>query len=838
MSTVKHLSYAGITLPLPTPQLERGWLAAIQNPYDFLYTEFWNFDSPLPASLPTPSIPIPPSFRLNQLYWPTGASRPAWFSCVVEASRYTEIKTALGLTNIAAPLVMYDGRTGKTITAAMRLVGEHPINVTVGEETQQFFLLTLTDDRFFWYGRRGVIEQPASWGDLYEQISAIIGVTINNETVPSEYATPSSKWVTAYGSTPALLDAVAAQVGQRVVVALDGTVRTVSWETAKAESDAYFAAADPVVSGGQIPVTDIARWVPEQVTTVFGKLEFGVLTDPPYTVDRTLVSLAIPAYGAATGVSGDADVIYADLPYTGSNTSEVDDYADRASFDYYGWLLVNADAAFPGIEPWVPTGWEDFCEWTLTIDGSGSPFSITRVRRGPWKSFLGGTFTSGLIDPLTLGCGSGLLPGCAPQEGTGSGSGSGSGGGGSGSGSGGTPNGPTYCDERILVAFATTSGGVQTLTVSEIDVAVSNGRLKIVECDTQEFNLGPHSPTRPSGFTLPVATKVCLLTEEIQYLDWDSEPQSKNVVVGAVLERRLITVPIADVTGCINASLLDCCPDGSGSGSGGEWCTEGDCTDDCDQCQFPTEMSVVWHIYINDELVASVCHVPASESGNSCLWLSSDLSWEMFYNNEIGVWTLKNYDDGRVWATVLFDCCNENTFSTGDVGGVDAVVRPNTPSSVCCPGGIRYDCIDGECIEDPAGPYTNIDDCNAACCAVPAVGGVCCEDLPATLVAALAVTCEGLISDNYTLTFNAMNNNWVYNNFESGPGVKTITFSCLSGIWFFVVSAVCANGVDLTGFTITNTVECCSPFLFEGTTTSWSGSCCNGDIASVSVTPA
>lgn len=429
MPTTKHLSYAGVALLLPTPELEAGWLSAVQDAYSFDDLNGWNFDAPAHDSLPTPPIPTPPDFKLNTLYWPTGASRPAWFHCVVESSRLALIKTALGATNVAAPLVMYDSRTGKTVTAQMRMLPSRPVNVSCGDSDEQFYLVTLTDDRFFWYGRRGVVTTPATWAALYAQIEALLGVTLSVETVPSEYATPSAKWVTSYASTPALLDAVAAQVGQRIVVGLDGLVYAVGWETAKAAFDAYLAAADPVTTGGA--VADVPRIAPELVVTTFADVSSGSLAAVPHVVTTTLASLAITEYGGATGVADDYETLYADLPYDGANTTAVNDYAARAAFDYYGWLLESPDVVWPGVEPYVPTGWEDACEWTLTTRGPDDPFSITRVRRGPWRTFAGGDYTTGLsplapsvcVEGSGSGSGSctfsddGYPPSCAPSDG-------------------------------------------------------------------------------------------------------------------------------------------------------------------------------------------------------------------------------------------------------------------------------------------------------------------------------------------------------------------------------------------------------------------------------------
>ena len=411
MSTVKHLSYAGVALLLPTPELERDWLAAVHSPYDFEDADFWNFDSPIPLSIPTPSIPKPPDFSFNRLYWPSyGLSRPAWFHTVVTTARLTAIKSALGATNALAPLVMYDGRSGKTITAQMRMLPERPFNVTTSTLSgNTYWLLTLTDERFYYYLRRGVVTEPSSWSNLYSQLATILGVSVSVDTVDPDYLAPSDKWAGAYQPANVLLDAVAAQVGQRVVVGLDGTISVVNWETARTASGTLYASAPSPISGGQIPDAGIARYVPASVKTVFADVSSGgVVSDVPYVVENTLTGLAPPLYSGAGGVAGYFRTVFGDAAYDGTNSVDLDAYGTAAADDYYGWMLADVDVAYPGIEPWEPTGWEDRIEWTMRHDGD-LPFSETTVRRGPFLEFLGGDFTAGEspLAPECLGSGSG-----------------------------------------------------------------------------------------------------------------------------------------------------------------------------------------------------------------------------------------------------------------------------------------------------------------------------------------------------------------------------------------------------------------------------------------------
>lgn len=496
MATTKHLSYAGTTLPLLPPQYEAEWLRVHPDPYTFLDYEGWNFDAPSAPALPSPSIPTPPEFSFNKLHWPTGASRPAWFHAVVTADRLAAIKSAVGSYAAPADLVFYDGRAGKTVTARMRMLPERPLNVSLGTSASQAWIVTLTDDRFFWYYKRGVVTAPTSWTNLFSQLGSLLGVSVAVDAVNSAYGTPSAKWARNYSNTNVLLDGAAAQVGQRVVVGLDGSVRTVNWETAKGESDAYFSGSYRVVSGGLTPDAGTARTGPSKVRSVFGESVGGTLGPTPYVVENTLASLAVAGYGAATGVPDTHETVFADLAYTGTNAAACAAYAAAAATDFYGWQLTNADLTYPGVEPWVPTGWEDRIEWRMWAvespdEPSGyAPLSETSVRRGSFLSFEGGDYIGGLAPPIPCEW---IPGGCGSGGGSGSGSGSGSGG----------------CGVTVLPVEFTCSYGVRTATVSEIAVGVVDGQLVIEECGTTETELGACSPVNPGGTTIPVATKVC-----------------------------------------------------------------------------------------------------------------------------------------------------------------------------------------------------------------------------------------------------------------------------------------------------------------------------------------
>src|SRR5262249_9937277 len=151
-----------------------------------------------------------------------------------------------------------------------------------------------------------------------------------------------------------------------------------------------------------------------------------------------------------------------------------------------------------------------------------------------------------------------------------------------------------------------------------------------------DFDLGPCSTTNPSGIMLPVVVRVCAITEQIpiNYLDHDSNPQSVTInnLLGIKAERRLVTVATAEsVLGCIVSE--DCC-----SGSGNNDFCEG-CTLECIAC---AAITCSWG-FEDPETMApvTVTRLKHSDSGNTCLYVSDDLSWVLYFDMDLNAWILE-----------------------------------------------------------------------------------------------------------------------------------------------------------------------------------------------------
>jgi hypothetical protein len=383
------LTFASVSLPLATPDLQ-AWIDT-HLPLDVTrFYDGWNYAGSDTADLPVPGFRAPPRVKLGTLTWPCAATRPAWFFAVVNGAKLDEIRAAVGEYNTPQDLVLGDGRDGHEVTASMYLLPPLPLSQFGGDSDA--WLLALADVRFYWQWKQGSLTDPnGTWPSLFAALGTLLDATVTADDVDAAYATPTDKWVRYYQPVPALLDAAAAAVGMRAVVGLDGAVAVRTWENALADATDLYDAATRA-AGGAVALPDVRRFVPFSVRVAFRQTVSAVLQPDPYVLTCDLAPLEISEYAGASGVPGFAGLVYADLAYNEVNGSQCTALAEAAAEDFYGWQLRDVHAAFPGVEPWAPTGWEDEVEWVYGLDAAGDPFGETRVRRGPFDAMAAGSY--------------------------------------------------------------------------------------------------------------------------------------------------------------------------------------------------------------------------------------------------------------------------------------------------------------------------------------------------------------------------------------------------------------------------------------------------------------
>ncbi len=362
-----------------------------------------------------------------------------------------------------------------------------------------------------------------------------------------------------------------------------------------------------------------------------------------------------------------------------------------------------------------------------------------------------------------------------------------SGGSGSGSGSGGPD-----CLEPVTV---TCTNGTRVITVKDIKVGIVNNRLVLEECSQNDTSLGPCSPVTPGGTTLPVVTLVCPTFTTLRYLDWDSNPQTVDVITSIDVQRRLVTVPVAGPTGCVT-DPEECC-EGSGSGSGSTGCTS--------LCEACGAISQLWTVNVPGFPVAVLTRVGNPNDGNECRFVSDGLGWDLYYDVSDDVWFLVNYDTEDVWFLegIAWRCLDPNTM-THYHSGEEALL---TPQDACS----SWNCVDGTCVEveGGGGTYPTESECLLACGSFPA-----CADAPETMTATVTTTdtpcMVGLV---LPLTKAELSDFWFNNNSPSPCSTDTgfgVTCSVDGWVGFYNGCSLVFVGETPTTLTF-NLVGACPP---------------------------
>ncbi len=432
------LSYGGITLTLSTQELDDLQSAYMRRDqvaeFEGLFAPPYNL-----GHLPFQYTEQPKLKDLGRLYWPRGASRFA-FAHFVISDRILQLIRPLaynGGTLNPLTLSMSDGT--RSTSADLYMLPPRPISqiANPGVPGGSLWGITLVDDRYFWWFRKGEIavdEGTTTWDDLYDAIASALNISLTIDTVDADYQMPTRRFDTLDQPLPVLLDAVAYSVGQQIVVGMDGSISTQNYDTAKADFDAnweeitnrsfggLFHTASGTVSG------DTFALVPQEVRVVFPVqyIESGEV-DTVYPIDNTLSGLALSDYPPeVTGFIG-TQVLWGDqyaMVSTGggtpTNASELDAYAAAMSRDWYLWQLGGTDVVYAGIGPWTPEGISDSVEYLYDAEKM-----LTRVQRAPWNDRAGG----GLLKELGIDGGGGglrtvygqaegapVLPGYGPRK--------------------------------------------------------------------------------------------------------------------------------------------------------------------------------------------------------------------------------------------------------------------------------------------------------------------------------------------------------------------------------------------------------------------------------------
>lgn len=321
--------------------------------------------------LPVLNWPVPPPWRLNTLYWPTGATRYARGLFLVDRATRDKIvaKVHQGGHNVYDTLKMGDDSTGE-YREFNQLYALSPRPVTCTNADSDLWLLPLVDRRYFWQfvdvGNTSVTTST-TWLSLINTIAALLnlGTSNGNVTVAGAYLKPDpTEFTRPYDNAALLLDAIGASIGQRFVSRPSGTWDFQTVSEANDQISLNFEGNYQQLAGGYFG--SVAGDMPDKVAVTFRKIKQYLLRS-----NNQLYVKEVDAPSGTTTVEGKTLTIHC-AAYADYNTSDalqngstLDQLASQIATDFYGWNSKDYDFTFKGIKFWGICGYDDYVLWTF-----------------------------------------------------------------------------------------------------------------------------------------------------------------------------------------------------------------------------------------------------------------------------------------------------------------------------------------------------------------------------------------------------------------------------------------------------------------------------------------
>ena len=247
------ITYGGVNLCVSNPSVG-AWVEANTSFAEVFEFSYRNHPS---DSFYTPVTRINQDERANhikleRLHWPRKASWWAHAHFLADEGMVTGLRNQAyqGSNPIQAlPLIMSGN---STITTNLYMLPPRPLIQIPPVYPQGLYVITLVDDRYFWWWKTAVIQPDGSesWEDLFAEIGDALSLTLQVDPIAAEYLTPPPELMTSNDYIPPLLDSAAASVGMCVVRLLDGTVLVQSNTTSLANERQNLNSGFPILAGG------------------------------------------------------------------------------------------------------------------------------------------------------------------------------------------------------------------------------------------------------------------------------------------------------------------------------------------------------------------------------------------------------------------------------------------------------------------------------------------------------------------------------------------------------------------------------------------------------------
>lgn len=423
------LSYAGVDLLVPTPQLEE-WVKRFlcyeqASPFQIFYSDLCNY---YPQPFPNNGI-----IKLNSLFWPRDAGRWSFGFFLCTTTQLDAINSAINLlfppgsygsgTNAgsgsgncvcsgsgfgsgvsgsglsggmyvgAAPFVMRNDATGfdhagvscNLFMLAPMPIARVPVSLsTTGLDcTEGLWLITLVDERYFWNMRlpASQSEYVYSWDNAYLSLfSAVSESTLSSLEATDDYGDIPEKmrqidWI---AHLPHLFDCYLYQTQKRLIRYLTGGFAIVGPDSAETLSYANATADRDVVAGGGARMGNLVAGSNDLSSVLY--MPHKECADLRYAIPRGITFIEESngnytyktQYNPFVSQAGANRYKTFNMMYPASST-----YYQSFARDWFKWKRSYIDATYAGIRQYTPTGFEDFIEFHY-----GKDLAYTRVYSG------------------------------------------------------------------------------------------------------------------------------------------------------------------------------------------------------------------------------------------------------------------------------------------------------------------------------------------------------------------------------------------------------------------------------------------------------------------------
>jgi hypothetical protein len=259
------LSIAGISLVLPTPEIDR--LAANLDRRTLLPFSGRPYPgkNQLDISM-ADTYNVPSHIKLGQLYWPTvGAGRFAYGHFAASGEQTAAIRTAaFGLDGSQLnPVILAmnspGARSGEGISPSMYLMSPVPIGRTPGNGGSYkngLYLLTVVCPRYFWQEivcpDFAIDGTSTTWTSVLDAIATTLGITFPYDAPNVNYLMPGVGLNFLGESIPNVIDSVCVNVGMKFTYDIKNAIRVMNATTGSARRAADDLAGNQrtLIAGG------------------------------------------------------------------------------------------------------------------------------------------------------------------------------------------------------------------------------------------------------------------------------------------------------------------------------------------------------------------------------------------------------------------------------------------------------------------------------------------------------------------------------------------------------------------------------------------------------------